>query len=453
METYIEDIPEKINSLPKELNYSFSDLVNIVDLQELMTHFSKLVGLPVGILDVDNTILATAGWQKICNCFHRVHPETNKNCFESDCSIRQNMKTKEPYAYKCKNGLWDVAYPIIIENKHVANIFFGQFFFEEDEVNEEYFELQAEKYGFDKAEYINALKEVPRISKEKADSLKHYNAVLAKMLTLSGYSNLLLKKEKIEELKTFNELLKKLVQKTYDLNATKDKFFSIIAHDLRNPFAVLISASKLLLTYLERNDVEKAETKARMIEGTSKHAYTLLENLLEWSRSQSGVIKFNPAVINLRFFSMQCLGEVEELAINKNITLMNDISDGIDIVADEHMLCLIARNLITNAIKYTHEGGTVAVSARKTEGETEISVTDTGVGIDKEHLDKLFRLDTNFSKLGTANERGSSLGLILCKEFVDKHKGRIWVESELGKGSKFLFTLPDVIEGRKLIFN
>src|ERR1035437_6063956 len=123
---------EELSELNKVADFSFSDLVDISDLQQLVHHLSELSGCPIGILDVNNTVLASANWQKICTCFHRIHPETKKHCAESDCYIRQHLDTKEPIVYKCKNGLWDVVYPVFIEGKHVANIFFGQFFFDDE---------------------------------------------------------------------------------------------------------------------------------------------------------------------------------------------------------------------------------------------------------------------------------------------------------------------------------
>ena len=189
-------------------DFSFSDLLDISDLQQLVNHLSELAGCPIGILDIDNTILASAGWQKICTCFHRIHPETSRNCTESDNLIKKNLKTKSPIVYKCKNGLWDVAYPVFIEKKHVANIFFGQFFYDDEKIDTHYFELQAEKYNFDKTEYLNCLNKVPVISRKREEILKNFSITLARMITKAGYSNLVLKKEKIEELSLANEKIK-----------------------------------------------------------------------------------------------------------------------------------------------------------------------------------------------------------------------------------------------------
>ena len=162
----------------------------------------------MAILGADNSALASANWQKICTNFHRVHPQTKKHCDESDCTIRQNLNTDKPMVYKCKNGLWDVAYPIIIEEKHLATIFFGQFLLEDEVVDVPYFEQQAKKYGFDKIEYLASLKEVPRISRKKVDMLADYFTTLAHVLAKKGYANLLLKKEKVEELRIANQQIK-----------------------------------------------------------------------------------------------------------------------------------------------------------------------------------------------------------------------------------------------------
>lgn len=936
-------------------DYSFSDLLNISDLQQLVNHLSELAGCPIGILDIDNTILASAGWQKICTCFHRIHHEMKLNCIESDNFIKKNLETKSPISYKCKNGLMDVAYPIVIEGKHLANIFFGQFFYDDEKVDKHYFELQAEKYGFDKTEYLNALYEVPVISRKKEEILKSFSITLAQMLAKTGYSNLLLKKEKIEELrlasqqikeselkfrKVFeqagvgvtqvevptgrflkinkkfaemvgysmeellqmafqdithpddleenlqqvNQLLKKQItefstekryirkdgtimwailtvsamneidgeiknnivivqditerkkselnlleseikfrkffelsgvgvaqvdvstgkfinvnnkladmlgysideilqltfqevtypddlkeslqnqirlikkqigefsiEKRYrrkdgtvlcavltassmgempggsnyqiaiiqditerkkseqkvleseekfktifdqspvglalfdtdgklldcnpaclsmvgidnmneiigvnlfedpniteqqkkdikkgnnvrfeikfdfdlikklnlystkrsgnyffscfstlfktegnnktgilihliditqrkkaeetlkeendrfhtsmnamdsivyvadmenhqilfankyvkdlfgdivgkkcysalqgkttpcdfctnhllidamgnanppyvwefqnlitrkwyqchdqaiqwtngklvrfematditvnkenekmlkeneiklqELNSTKDKFFSIIGHDLKNPFTVLKSSSELLSVYLEKNDLAKSKAKAAMISNASNHGYALLENLLVWAKSQTGGLRFEPQKLNFKNSVSETIKEIEDHALEKNIAIINEIPEDLILLADENLLSVVFRNLITNAIKFTHSGGSITITAISDKDNVEVAVIDTGIGIPKEHQYKLFRLDVNFSRVGTANEASTSLGLILCKEFIEKHKGKIWVESDTNKGSEFRFTIPHI---------
>ena len=249
-------------------------------------------------------------------------------------------------------------------------------------------------------------------------------------------------KENIETLKE-NEI------KLQELNSTKDKFFSIIAHDLKNPFGVLLFASELLLTQLSAKDSgNQAETEveslAKMVHNSSKKGFELLENLLEWARSQTGKIQFIPEPVSLKGIVSKSIKTVESQAINKGITIINDVPDDLKIQGDKNLLSVVLRNLITNAIKFTHNNGSIAIMANANGKVVEVSVIDTGIGIPKEHQHKLFRIDTNYSRVGTANEASTSLGLILCKEFIEKHNGKIWVESEENKGSAFRFTLPNI---------
>ena len=677
--------------------FSFSDLVDIADLQQLVGYYSKIVGCAMAIIDIDGNVIVAAGWQKICTCFHRVHPQTKKYCRESDCFVREKLKTDKPIAYKCKNGLWDVAFPIFIENKHIVNIFIGQFFYDDEVIDFPFFEQQAQQYNFDKTEYLNAVKQVPLLSREEVDLLEKFNVIFAQILAKMGKSNLLLKKEKTKELRVANEQIKDREEKfktifnqspiglniydiegnlldcnpaclsmfgfenvsevmgfnlfkdpnlteqqkkniktgknvrfelrfdfelvktlniyktkksglsffscfattlksnkisktgillqlieitarkksefilkeensrftttmnaidsvvyvadmknheilfvnkyvedvfgniigkkcynalqgkktpcdfctnhllldengkptpTYiwefqnlitkrwyqchdqaiywtngklvrfetatditknkeneqklieqetrlqELNATKDKFFSIIAHDLKNPFTVLKSCSYLLSKYLENNDISKSVEKAKMISNSVKNSYNILENLLLWSRSQTGILKLNIKGLNLKIRLAENVKELEHHANQKNIIIINEINDDIMLEADDNLLATVFRNLITNAIKFSNIGGTITILAKPGIDNIKITIIDTCIGIPKQHQNKLFRLDDNYSRVGTAKEPSSGLGLILCKEFIEKHNGKIWLESEEDKGSTFNITLP-----------
>jgi signal transduction histidine kinase len=181
---------------------------------------------------------------------------------------------------------------------------------------------------------------------------------------------------------------------------------------------------------------------SQMILSSSKSAFDLLNNLMEWSRSQTGDISVNPTNLPMDFiFSSACL-IISGNALKKNITIEKEFTDNDMVYADNLLTNTILRNLLTNAIKFTHQNGKITVSTQKNEGFLEISVTDTGVGIEPKNLDKIFKIDSKFSNTGTENEKGTGLGLILCKEFVEKQGGTIWVRSELGIGSTFTFTLP-----------
>lgn len=242
--------------------------------------------------------------------------------------------------------------------------------------------------------------------------------------------------------KNYQITLEETKKKLEDLNATKDKFFSIIAHDLKNPFSGILGLTKILK---EDSEIELSTEDYKEIGETiytsADTAYKLLENLLEWSRSQTGTIKYNPFLFNLKNAINSVISINKSLADNKKITINKEIDD-IDIFADINMLNTIIRNLLTNAIKFTREGGVISVISSVNKYEVMIKVIDNGVGINKNIIDKLFKINNKISTVGTNKEHGTGLGLLLCKEFVDKHGGIIGVESEEGKGSTFYFTIP-----------
>jgi signal transduction histidine kinase len=225
-------------------------------------------------------------------------------------------------------------------------------------------------------------------------------------------------------------------------NATKDKFFGIIAHDLKNPFSGLIGASELLIDYIDKYDIDNIKKISLLLNDSAKHGYAILENLLEWSRSQTGNIKFNPQHLNIKELVEDIISNMNPFVLQKKIELQSKIFEDIEAVADKEMIRTVLRNLINNSVKFTRARGKIYVFAEKCENSVTITVKDTGTGIPEKDIDKLFRIDIKYTNPGTAQERGTGLGLLLCKEFVEKHNGRIWVESTEGKGSKFKFSIP-----------
>jgi len=227
------------------------------------------------------------------------------------------------------------------------------------------------------------------------------------------------------------------------INQSKDKFFSIIAHDLKGPFNSLIRISDFLVESIQDKNKEDIDQGINLVRQVSSNTYRLLLNLLEWSQSQTGNITFEPE----RFVLSDLIDETTELknhqAKEKNIKIHNFVSPLLKVNADKNMLKTVLRNLISNAIKYTRHNGKIAISASFQKNNTQISVADTGIGISKENVKKLFTLENSIGTLGTNKEEGTGLGLILSKEYIKQHKGRIWVESEVEKGSIFHFTLPN----------
>ena len=251
---------------------------------------------------------------------------------------------------------------------------------------------------------------------------------------------------RVRKLKRQKIILEKSVElktsELRELNVSKDKFFSIIAHDLKNPFSSIIGISEILKEEIRSGDTVTLENYAGMLNTSAVQTYRLLENLLEWANSQRGKISFIPEQINLSQLFNEEFTVLNEMATAKNIELKSFFADDLTIPADKNMLKTILRNLISNAIKFTNKNGKVEVNAVVDDRNVEISVSDDGTGMTKETMAKLFRLDANLSTRGTENEKGTGLGLFLCKEFVEKHGGKISVESESGKGSIFRFTIP-----------
>lgn len=226
------------------------------------------------------------------------------------------------------------------------------------------------------------------------------------------------------------------------LNATKDKFFSIIAHDLKNPFNALLGFSETLNQNFKDLSREQIYTYIEIINKSAINLFQLLENLLEWSKSQTGNIQYSPGKFNLREIAETGTDTLTVNAKHKNITIRTDIDPALTAFADKNLISTVIRNLVSNAVKFTHHNGNISISARENKKYIEVSVADKGIGIEAGEQKKLFSLDHNITTAGTDNERGTGLGLVLCKEFVEKSGGRIWVESEPGKGSTFKFTIP-----------
>jgi PAS domain S-box-containing protein len=234
---------------------------------------------------------------------------------------------------------------------------------------------------------------------------------------------------------------KETLEKLKDLNATKDKFFSIISHDLKSPFNSILGMSDLLVESAGEMDVKSLQRYAKVIRDSSERAMGLLTNLLDWSRAQTGRMAYHPEKIDVSTIVSETASLLYENARQKSVSLVNHIPYRTFVQADKKMLSTVFRNLMSNAIKFSYSGGKVTISSALQKGKTVISVSDEGIGIQPETANKLFRIDENVTTNGTNNEKGTGLGLILCKELVEKHGGQIWVESEEGKGSTFYFTI------------
>ncbi|WP_234572834.1 PAS domain-containing sensor histidine kinase [Rhodohalobacter sp. 614A] len=248
----------------------------------------------------------------------------------------------------------------------------------------------------------------------------------------------------ITERKEAEQALKKSETRLQALNATKDRLLSIIGHDLKNPFSSILGFSELLTAEIQKKNYDDAEEFAKIIQHSSKQAVDLLNNLIVWAQSQTGKIEYQPESFLLDTVARELIELLLDACTAKSITIHNKISKATPLFADKTMITLIIRNLLSNAIKFTKPSGEITLEATKNDSELTVSVTDNGIGIKKSDLNKLFCNENGktHSTEGTLKESGTGLGLLLCKDFIEMHGGKIWVESQPKKGSVFTFSIP-----------
>ena len=244
---------------------------------------------------------------------------------------------------------------------------------------------------------------------------------------------------------TVNDItaLKDISTELQAINAEKDKFFSIIAHDLRSPLSGFLGLTQVISEGFQHMGIEELHEITLLMKNSAANLYQLLQNLLEWSGIQRGLITFCPTTFLLLPKILDCIELVKQNAALKNITTSFNIPDDLTVFADINMVGVILRNFLSNAVKFTPKGGSISVSASKISNYLiQISVKDVGIGMNQNIIDNLFRIDTNTNRKGTEGECSTGLGLIICKGFIEKHGGKLLIESEEGKGSVFHFTLP-----------
>jgi PAS domain S-box-containing protein len=235
-------------------------------------------------------------------------------------------------------------------------------------------------------------------------------------------------------------------KKLMEINISKDKFFSIIAHDLRGPLGGVRNIIDLLANEYDQISDEEKKTIIKSLDNASKNTFDLLENLLQWSRLQTDRITYEPEIYDFHHTITSTINVLKTTADNKKISLLNKTKERVFAFFDKNMINTVLRNLINNSIKFTNPGGYIIIDSEIIKESNKdfllVSITDNGIGMDKDNLSNIFRIDVVKSSLGTANEKGTGLGLLLCHDFIKKHNTKLWAESELGKGTKFIFTLP-----------
>ncbi len=281
-----------------------------------------------------------------------------------------------------------------------------------------------------------------KIKKNELVLLDHNNSNFDQ---LSLFNNEFASIEKsTQELLTINNLLSQKHDELKRKAQNKDKLFSIISHDIRSPFQALLQFSKMLSEDIDFLSKEEIKEISARINSSSNNIYNLVENLLQWARLQSKIIEVSPDLFNIYEMFIEVKQLYNHAASKKGIEIQLNFDKNTEIFADANMINVVARNLISNAIKFSYENSKIEINAVENSHSTKISISDTGTGLSEDEIKKLFREDKVFSKEGTKNERGSGLGLLLCKEFIEQNGGKIWVESKINLGSKFIFTVPSL---------
>jgi signal transduction histidine kinase len=263
-----------------------------------------------------------------------------------------------------------------------------------------------------------------------------YTITAAVLLLLGLFFWLFLSKRKTNlQLEDKNKIIS-------NINKQKDKFFSIIAHDLRGPFNGFLGLTELLAEDIDDMEKDEIQFAAVNMRSSANNLNGLLENLLEWSRMEQGLIPFEPTTMHLLPAVTECTSILQDAANNKSIKIQTIIDEKLNVFADQNLLQAVIRNILSNAVKFTPKGGVITIQGKEDDTNTTIAIKDSGIGMDSKILENLFRLDVKTNRKGTEDEASSGLGLILCKEFVEKHGGKIWVESEENMGSTFYFSFP-----------
>lgn len=276
--------------------------------------------------------------------------------------------------------------------------------------------------------------------KDRNGNIIAYRGILRDVSEIKRAENKL--KKLVSELESLNLQLQSSEKELKSLNVSKDKFFSIIAHDLRSPFSSLLSFSEFLIEDIDELSKEDITSFASKIHESASTVFKLLENLLNWSRIQTGKMIVSPIRLSIADRVNAAVKLLSNNIENKDIVIVNDIPSDSYVYADEDMIFSVIQNLLSNAIKFTRRGGTISFSASRNDGFWHTVIADSGVGISKQDLEMLFRIDSHHTTYGTEDEKGSGLGLILCKEMVERNGGRIAIASELGEGTMITFSLP-----------
>ncbi|MFA6317212.1 MAG: PocR ligand-binding domain-containing protein [Elusimicrobiota bacterium] len=432
-----------------------SDIIDAPALQKTVESFHAISPVPMAIIDTKGKVLVGVGWQDICVQYHRVHPETCRNCVESDTQLSAGVPPGEYRLYKCKNGMWDVATPIMIGGRHMGNVFSGQFFFKDEKPDRESFRRQARRHGFPEDAYLAALDRVPRLSRQELEAAMGFFLKLAHDISQLSWSNIQLVRETSERKaaeealqKAHDELERRVQERTKMLQATLadlkrsnaelEQFAYVASHDLQEPLRMVGSFTQLLARrYKGKLDQQADEFISFAVDGAVRMR-SLIDDLLEYSR----VGRLVPT-----HEDVDCNAALAATLSHLRLAL-DEAGAKVDsgplptLVTDRTQLERVFQNLIVNAVKFRKFDvpPRIRVEAREIPEGWRFSVSDNGVGIEPGQLERVFRIFQRARRPDAP--AGTGLGLAICRRIIERAGGRIWAQSAPGKGSTFHFTLP-----------
>jgi PAS domain S-box-containing protein len=407
------------------------DVLDIEAIGPLMEDLWKCTGIPIFILDLHGKVLLGFGWQDICTRFHRAHPQACQNCIQSDRELTAGVPPGQFRLYKCKNNMWDVVTPIMLGERHIGNLFSGQFLFDDDVVDTDVFAAQAREYGFDENAYLAALERVPRVSRTTMHAAMETYSGLAQMLSKLGYGSIKLARAMAQSTRTNTELL--------HTSNELERFAYSVSHDLRAPLRHMDG----FLTLLSKRSYSALDERARhYIDCTleaSQRMGRLIDELLQFSRLGRAEMRKRP--VDLKQLIDEALKELEPESLGRDILWQVDSFP--IVAADPPMLRQVLQNLIANALKFTRQREQAIISIgmkSERDGKLVFFVQDNGAGFDMRYYDKLFQV---FQRLHGEDEfEGTGIGLANVRRIVERHGGQVWAEGEVDKGATFYFSLP-----------
>ena len=415
-----------------------ADIIDCHEIQRVMDNFFRLTNLAVALLDLKGRVLVATGWQEICTRFHRVHPDTARNCLESDTLLSQGVAPGTFRTYRCKNGMRDVVTPIMIGGRHVGNLFLGQFVFDDEPLDREAFRAQARRYGFDEAAYLAAYERVPRWSREKVTLVMHFYMQFAEMISRLSHGNIQLARALTQQKQSEADLIAAKEQ-AEAANRAKSVFLASMSHEIRTPLNAILGFAQVLARDTGLNAAQRDSLVT--IRRSGEHLLTLINDILDMAKIEAGRMTSQVAPFDLHLLITEIEAFFRQHARDRGLCLTVERSVIPRTVAGDKMhLRQVLMNLVGNAVKFTTAGAvTLRVATAAGEGIA-FSVLDTGMGIAADELPRLFE---PFSQTTTGRtvQGGTGLGLALSTQYVRLMGGELRVASVPGAGSCFSFTI------------